>query len=389
MNEELLRGIDQIIGQEELERALKEGRKLRVKFGVDPTRPDIHIGHAVPLRFLRRLQDMGHTIIFLIGDYTTRVGDPSGKSKTRPMLSEAEIEHNVQTYLDQVGIILDVDKAEIRRNSEWYADLRFADLITLASKLSVAQLIEREDFRNRLDTGQELALHELLYPMMQAYDSVMLESDVEVGGTDQLFNMVMARAVQKKMGQLPQSVITAELLVGTDGAVKMSKSLDNYVGLTQAPGEMFGRVMSLPDTLIAPYYKLCTDITLADIDELVKTLGEGANPRDSKASLAREIVRIYHGDEAALVAESAWNSTFRDKKGPAAGQIEPLLVKTPASILDALVTAGAAASRGEVRRLITQGGIRVGGEIVLNDSAMLEAGDLIQVGKHRFWRVEK
>ena len=389
MNEELLRGHSEIIGRDELDRAAKDGCRLRVKYGVDPTRPDLHLGHAVPLRILRRLQDQGHTIIFLTGDYTALIGDPSGKSKTRPILTEEEIAGNVQTYLDQVGLILDVDRAEIRRNSEWYENLSFAELIRLTSRVSVAQILEREDFRTRLDGGQELALHELLYPLMQAYDSVMLEADVEMGGTDQLFNMVAGRALQKKMGQKPQAIITVDLLVGLDGVKKMSKSLDNYIGLTQAPGEMFGRVMTLPDNLIAPYFKLCTDIPLVDIDELVKTFGEGANPRDAKASLAREIVRVRHGEAAADQASDEWNATFRDKKGPAEEQIRPLVMAVPAPIIGALLEAGAADSRGEVRRLIAQNGVKVNDIVVANETAMLEVGDLVQVGKHRFWRVEK
>src|SRR4051812_24897524 len=312
MEDLLTRGVDTIIGQDELEAALKGQRKLRIKFGVDPTRPDLHIGHAVVLNKLRKFQELGHTVIFLIGDYTTKIGDPSGKSKTRPMLSDDEIAAHVKTYLDQVGQILDVKKAEIRYNSEWLGKLSFGDLIGLASNMSVAQIIERDDFKNRLASGQELALHELLYPLMQAYDSVALEADVEFGGTDQLFNLMAGRALQKKLGQKPQIVFTCELLVGLDGSKKMSKSLDNYVGFTDAPVDMYGKVMSLPDSLIAPYYKLCTDIDLNVINELVKTLAAGANPRDAKASLAREIVRMYHSDAAALKAEDDWNKQFRD-----------------------------------------------------------------------------
>ena len=240
MDELLTRGVDQIIGQDELEKALKSSRKLRIKLGVDPTRPDIHLGHAVSLRKLRQFQDLGHTVIFLIGDYTTKIGDPSGRSKTRPMLTDAEIEVNAQTYLDQVGQILNLKKVEIRRNSEWLSKLSFADLITLAAKFSVAQLIERDDFEKRLKAGEELSLHELLYPLMQAYDSVALEADVEFGGTDQLFNLLAGRDLQRKMDQRPQVVFTTKLLVGTDGSKKMSKSLDNYVALTDAPvGELF------------------------------------------------------------------------------------------------------------------------------------------------------
>jgi len=390
MDELLTRGVDQIVGQPELEKAIAAGSRLRIKFGVDPTRPDLHIGHAVALRKLREFQDMGHTVIFLIGDYTTKVGDPSGKSKTRPMLTDEEIAAHVETYLAQVGLILDVKKAEIRYNSEWLSKLSFSDLISLASNMSVAQIIERDDFKNRLETGSELSLHELLYPLMQAYDSVALEADVEFGGTDQLFNLMAGRALQKKLGQKPQIVFTCELLVGLDGVKKMSKSLDNYVGVTDAPLDMYGKVMSLPDNLIAPYYKLTTQIPLAVIDELVKTLAEGANPRDSKASLAREIVRIYHGELAALKAEADWNSTFRDKQGPTASQIEEIkFIGKDSPLIDFLVAVDLVASRSEVRRLIESNGIKVEGEVVTDESLVLKGGEMIQVGKRRFFKLKK
>lgn len=390
MDELLTRGIDTIIGQEELQRALDSGTKLRIKFGVDPTRPDLHLGHAVALHKLRAFQDLGHTVIFLIGDYTTKIGDPSGKSKTRPMLSDDEIAANVKTYLDQVGQILDVKKAEIRYNSEWLGKLSFADLIGLASQMSVAQIIEREDFKTRLASGQELALHELLYPLMQAYDSVALEADMEVGGTDQLFNLMAGRALQKKLGQKPQIVYTCELLVGLDGVKKMSKSLDNYVGFTDAPLGMYGRIMSLPDELIAPYYKLCTNVDLDIIDALVKTLAGGANPRDSKASLAREIVRLYHGDAAALAAEDDWNRTFRDKKGPTEDQIEEItFTGKHSSLIDFLVAVDIVGSRSDVRRLIDQGGIKVNGKVVEDEALGLKGNEQIQVGKRRFFKLKK
>lgn len=386
-HELLTRGVDRIIGQEELEAALGSKRKLRIKFGVDPTRPDIHIGHAVLLRQLRQFQDLGHTVIFLIGDYTTKIGDPSGKSKTRPVLTDDEIKANAETYLAQVGQILDVKKAEIRYNSEWLAKLSFADLLNLASNISVAQLIERDDFTNRLAAGQELALHELLYPLMQAYDSVALEADVEFGGTDQLFNLMAGRALQKKLGQRPQVVFITELLVGTDGTKKMSKSLDNYVAITDQPIDMYGKIMSLPDSLIAPYYKLCTDIPLDVIDQLVKTLAGGANPRDSKASLAREIVRVYHGESTALKAEADWNATFRDKQGPTEDQIEAYHLKTPLPIHDLLVELGAAASKTEARRLLEQNGVRVEGETITDETFVPAKGTLVQVGKRRFFKL--
>ncbi|HEY2004441.1 MAG TPA: tyrosine--tRNA ligase [Candidatus Saccharimonadia bacterium] len=388
MDELLTRGVDQIIGEEELREALKGKRKLRIKFGVDPTRPDLHIGHAVVMQKLRALQDMGHTVIFLIGDYTTKIGDPSGKSKTRPMLSDVEIKANVKTYLDQAHLLIDTKKAEIRYNSEWLGKLSFGDLIQLASNLSVAQIIEREDFKNRLASGQELALHELLYPLVQAYDSVALEADVEFGGTDQLFNLMTGRALQKKLGQRPQIVWTLELLVGTDGVKKMSKSLDNYIAVTDTPVDMYGKIMSIPDTLIAPYYKLCTAIPLATIDGLVQNLAAGANPRDSKASLAREIVRLYHGDPAALKAEADWNATFRDKKGPTQDMVKTLqLGKKSAKLIDFLVDHELRPSRSEVRKLVEQNGIRLNGATVSDPFAEIKAGDEINIGKTDFIKV--
>jgi tyrosyl-tRNA synthetase len=386
MEELLTRGVDQIIGKDQLEQALAAGKKLRIKFGVDPTRPDLHIGHAVPLRKLREFQDMGHTVIFLIGDYTTKIGDPSGKSKTRPMLTDEEIAAHVETYLAQVGKILDVKKAEIRYNSEWLGKLSFGDLIGLASNMSVAQVIERDDFKNRLAAGQELALHELLYPLMQAYDSVMLEADVEFGGSDQLFNLMAGRALQKKLGQTPQIVFTCELLVGLDGTKKMSKSLDNYVGFVDEPVDMYGKIMSLPDTLIAQYYRLCTNIPENIIHELVKTLADGANPRDSKASLAREIVRIYHSDAAALKAEADWNKQFREGGRP--DIIDEYPVERGAALVDVLVDSAMAPSRSDARRLIEQGGVRLDEEtVVVGVEPTLLDGQVLQVGKRRYLKL--
>jgi tyrosyl-tRNA synthetase len=393
MEELLTRGTDQIIGEDELREALEGKRKLRIKFGVDPTRPDLHIGHAVVMNKLKVLQDMGHTVIFLIGDYTTKIGDPSGKSQTRPMLSDQEIAANVKTYLDQAHLLLNTKKAEIRYNSEWLGKLSFGDLIQLASNVSVAQTIEREDFRNRLATGTELSLHELLYPLMQAYDSVALEADVEFGGSDQLFNLLAGRALQKKLGQRPQIVFTTDLLVGTDGSRKMSKSLDNYIAVTDAPVEMYGKVMSIPDNLIAPYYKLCTQIPLDTIDGLVKTLAEGANPRDSKASLARELVRIYHGEATALKAEEDWNRTFRDKQGPTADQIQEVdLPKGKEhTILDLLLSLELknASSKTQVRTLIDQGGVRINDVPVEAEDAKVKAGDRVNVGRRTFFKIRQ
>ena len=387
MDELLTRGVDQIIGQDELEKALKSSRKLRIKLGVDPTRPDIHLGHAVSLRKLRQFQDLGHTVIFLIGDYTTKIGDPSGRSKTRPMLTDAEIEVNAQTYLDQVGQILNLKKVEIRRNSEWLSKLSFADLITLAAKFSVAQLIERDDFEKRLKAGEELSLHELLYPLMQAYDSVALEADVEFGGTDQLFNLLAGRDLQRKMDQRPQVVFTTKLLVGTDGSKKMSKSLDNYVALTDAPVDMYGKLLSMRDELIASYYELCTNVPMNAVAELVKSLAEGANPRDPKASLAREIVGIYHGPKAAVEAETAWNHQFRDGGRP--DEIADFTIRDKyLPLIDVLVSSGLATSKSDARRLIEQGGVKLDDTVQVIESAPVFAdGDILQVGKRRYLKL--
>lgn len=381
MDELYIRAVDEIIGKGELEQALKGGKKLRLKLGVDPSSPDIHLGHAVILRKLRQLQEMGHTVIFLIGDVTARIGDPSGRNKTRPVLTQAQIDANAKTYLDQVGKILDIDKAEIRRNSEWLDKLSFDDLLKLAGNFSVAQLTEREDFKNRLTEGQELGLHELLYPVMQAYDSVMLKADVEFGGTDQRFNMLAGRALQKKMDQKPQQVFLTKLIVGLDGVQKMSKSLGNYIGVTDTAADIFGKVMSIPDTLILPYYELCTGVDMAQAEQLVQN-----SPRDAKSGLAKEIVTLYHSQKAGEAAEDAFNKQFRDKEAPT----DIAEVKVSGSDgLDILVQAGLASSRSDARRLVVQGGLRRNGEVVsdIGDVKFVD-GDTIQAGKRRFVRLK-
>ncbi len=362
MNRELKRGVEAVIDPAELDALLAGSKKLRLKLGVDPSSPDIHLGHAVLLRCLARFQRLGHHVIFLIGDTTALIGDPSGKNKTRPVLTEAEVERNAQTYLDQVGKILDIKKAEVRRNSEWLGKLDLGELLKLASNFTVAQLVEREDFATRLKAGADLGLHELLYPLMVAYDSVALEADVEFGGTDQRFNLLAGRALQKKLGQRPQQIVMAKLLVGTDGTHKMSKSLGNYIGVAEGPAEMFGKVMSIPDDLIAPYYELCTDIDLDVIADLVKSLAEGANPRDAKASLAREITSIYHGEAAALAAEATFDRRFRDKTVADEDITDVAHVGASAELVDFLLAAEILPSRSEVRRKVEEGGIRVNGQ---------------------------
>ncbi len=385
MDDLLSRGVEEIIDRAALERVIKGKGKLRIKFGVDPSSPDIHLGHAVELRKLRQLQDMGHVVIFLIGDATGRVGDPSGRNKTRPVLTDAEITANAQTYLDQAKLIIDIDKTELRRNSEWWDKLKFAELLKLAAKFTVAQLIERDDFKQRLESGNDLGLHELLYPVMQAYDSVMLEADVEFGGTDQRFNLLAGRALQKKMDQSPQHVFMCKLLVGTDGVNKMSKSLGNYIGVTDKPEDMYGKVMRIPDELIGPYYELCTDVPLDVVEAAVKSMADGANPRDVKASLAREIVQMYHGPNPSEKAEDEFNQVFRDREAPS--DLKTLELKSGKDIISAVAASGVADSNSAARRLVDQGGVRLDDQVAdlttepKNDS-------VLQIGKRYFARLK-
>jgi tyrosyl-tRNA synthetase len=385
MNDLLSRGVEELIVAAELEKLLKSKPKLRLKLGVDPSSPDIHLGHAVSLRKLRQLQDQGHTVIFLIGDATARIGDPSGRNKTRPILSETEIMTNAQTYLDQVGRILDVKQCEIRRNSEWFDQLPFSELLKLAGQFTVSQLIEREDFKQRLASGAELGLHELLYPVMQAYDSVMLEADVEFGGSDQRFNMLAGRALQKKMGQVPQQILMTKLIIGTDGKQKMSKSLGNYIGITESASEIYGKVMSIPDELIASYYELATDIDMQTVEEVVATIAAGANPRDAKASLARAIVAQYYDDQAAERAEQQFNQLFRDREQP---DDMPQLAIKERGLVDLLVESKVCDSKSAVRRLLSQRGLRLNGTLVENEEVGLKAGDVLQLGKRNFYKLK-
>lgn len=382
------RGVVETISQKSLEEKLRSGKNLRVKFGVDPSRPDIHLGHAVALWQLKQFQDAGHTVIFLMGDYTALVGDPSGKNKTRPVLTPEEIKANAQTYLDQVSIILDTEKIEIRHNSEWFKKMDFADLIQLGANFSVANIIERDDFNKRLKSGSEIAMHELFYPMMQAYDSVMLKADIELGGTDQRFNLLAGRELQKKMRQEPQELIMTELLVGLDGKEKMSKSLGNYVGISEAPAEQFGKLMSINDEMIVKYFKLCTQVSDKDIAEFEESMKHGANPRDIKAKLACEIVGLYHGKEEAGKAQESFDAQFRDNQIPAdieevelAGNFDPALL---------IINLGAASSNSEARRLVEQGALKIDGARIEDIKAPIgiASGMIIQVGKRRWWRVK-
>lgn len=385
------RGIEEVIVREHLTNDLKKGTALRIKLGADPTAPDLHLGHAVVLRKLREFQELGHTVVFIIGDYTALIGDPSGKSKTRPQLDAKTIAQNAKTYFAQVGKILDLKKTEVHYNSEWFRVMSVADLIRLAAQISTQRTLERDDFTKRLKEGIEIAQHELLYPLMQAYDSVVIKASVEIGGTDQKFNMLSGRELQKKTGLDPQDVITCPLLIGTDGEKKMSKSLGNYIGLSDAPADMFGKVMSIPDKLIIHYFELATDLGEEEIAAFKKELESGENPRDIKARLASEIVGLYHGAKAAKVAEEAFERVFSKKEIPR-DVSETRVKKSSINILELLVGIKLVSSKGEARRVVEQGGLKVEGLVISDIQAQVEikkGGVLIQKGKKTFLRVVK
>ncbi len=388
--EVLKKGTVDLIREEDLvaklERSAKTGKPLRIKLGADPTAPDIHVGHTVVIRKLRAFQELGHTAIFLIGDFTGMIGDPSGKNVTRPPLSRDEIAHNAETYKTQIFKLLDPDKTEIRFNSEWFEPLGAAGFIKLASQTTVKQILERDDFEKRLKEERPIALHELLYPLVQGYDSVALEADVELGGTDQKFNLLMGRNLQREYQQEPQAIITTPLLEGLDGVNKMSKSLNNYIGINEPPNEMFGKVMSISDDLMWRYYELLTDVSQVDIERM-KAGGE--NPRDLKVALAKSIITDFHSSSAAQLAEDDFISRFVKKEIP--DEIEEKSMEKGAyELADLLSQTGLAASKAEARRLIEQGGVKLDSEKVSNPKAMvdLDGEILIQVGKRRFLKLK-
>jgi tyrosyl-tRNA synthetase len=394
----LLSGAAKVIPQAELVPKLESGRPLRVKLGIDPSAPDLHLGHAVVLRKLRRFQDLGHTAVLIVGDFTGRVGDPSGQVETRPMLAADQLEENARTYLEQVGKVLDLGRAEIRRNSEWLAGLTFADVARLASTLTVAKLLERDDFAERLRTGHPISLQEFLYPLMQGYDSVAIESDVEMGGTDQTFNLLVGRDIQRAHGQDPQVAFTMPLLPGTDGVRKMSKSLENHVGLTEPPEEQFGKVMSIPDEAMSTWFRLCTDLEPSELDAIEAGLADGSlRPDLAKRRLASEVVGLYHGADAAREAEARFDRVFKERDLPE----DVPVIEIPTGIerdeggtiwLPRLLQAvGMASSNSEARRLIEQSGVRLDGELVEDPEAEFRRGELegkvLQVGRRRFGRL--
>ena len=398
--EVLLSGAAEIIPadglQEKLSLAGEQGRPLRVKLGIDPSRPDLTLGHTVVLRKLQQFLDAGHIAVLIVGDFTGRVGDPSGRSETRTMLSAEEADANARTYLEQAGLVLDIERVEVHRNAEWLEALDATALIRLASVSTVARMLEREDFRARYEGGQPISVVELLYPLLQGYDSVAVQADIELGGTDQTFNLLMGREVQRAYGLEPQAVLTTPLIEGLDGVRKMSKSLDNYVALTDPAEEMFGKLMKLPDGLIAKYELLCTDLGPEEHRRVVAGLADGSiHPNDEKRRMARSIVELYHGAGAGKDAEAAFDRVFKQHEVPA----EVPEVALPADVVrdgrawlpKVLVAAGLAASNAEARRAVRQGGVRLDGQPLSDPDAEFDPSALIghtlQVGRRRFARI--
>ena len=364
--------------EDHLRARLSHGDKLRVKLGLDPTAPDLHVGHLVVLDALRMFQDDGHTVVLIVGDYTAMIGDPSGRSETRPMLTYEQIDANAKTYFDQVFLILDRERTEIHGNAEWLAEMGAADILRLMGKATIQQVLQREDFANRMKEGVAIGAHEVLYPFSQAYDSVAINADVEIGGTDQLFNLLFGREIQKGYGQEPQDVAVFPLLEGLDGSQKMSKSLGNYIGLTEPPEQVYGKTMSIPDPLSEKYMKLVSGSSPSEVEGVL-----AMKPRDAKAALARRLVARLHGEEAAAQAENDFNTKFRKREMP--DDIEEKLIST-SDVVEALVETGLAKSRGEARRLVEQSGVRVNGDKVGLD-ARLTDGAVLQVGKRNFVRI--
>lgn len=397
--EQIKRGTVEIIPEDELRAKLKKsqetGAPLKIKLGLDPTAPDIHLGNAVVLWKLRQFQDFGHEVVVIIGDFTASIGDPSGQSVTRPMLSPEEIAVNAQTYKEQYCRILDESKTRVVYNSEWLGKLDFADVIRIAAKMTVARVLERDDFAARLSSGEPIGLQEVLYPLCQAYDSVVLESDVEIGGTEQKFNILTSRDLQRQFGQEPQVALFMPLLVGLDGAQKMSKSLGNYVGITEPPNEMFGKLMSIPDDLMLQYFELCTDVPMPEIKEIETGLASGElHPMDVKKRLAREIVTIYHSAEAAAEAQAEFERVFSERELPT--EIEPVRVPKSAFkdgkvwVVRLLTAVGFAGTNSEARRLVGQGAVTLDGEKIEDPNAelSLSEGQVLRVGKLKFGRIQ-
>ena len=392
-------GVDTIVPEDALKKKLAKGTPLNIKLGVDPTAPDIHIGHAVPLRKLRQFQDLGHKVTLIIGDGTALIGDPSGRNSTRPQLTREQVATNAQTYVDQAFKILDPEKTTLVYNSQWILDLNMEKLLELMSKFTVARILERDDFTKRYKAQQPISLHEFIYPVMQAYDSVVIKADVELGGRDQLFNLLAGRELMEKMGMEPQVCLTLPLLEGTDGVAKMSKSYGNYIGLTDEPGDMYGKVMSIPDSLLVKYYRLASNEDVSVVDQIEAGLADGtADPNKTKRALARNIVAAYHGEEAAAAAEDHFVRTVVKKEVDLSDVVEFKADLTPNDegkvyLARIIADAGMADSVGAARRLIDGGGVKIDGQAVpakqYNVDADVLDGAILKAGKRKFARIVK
>lgn len=384
------KGADEIINLEDLkkklQKAIDNNKPLTVKLGLDPSAPDIHLGHAVVLRKIKQLQDLGHRAVIIIGDFTGMIGDPTGKSKARKQLTKEQVMINAKTYEEQIFKILDLEKTEVKFNSEWLEKLNFRDIIELTSKYTVARMLEREDFKNRFENNHSIGIHEFFYPLMQAYDSIAINADIELGGTDQRFNVLMGRTMQKDFEKEPQVAIFMPLLEGTDGKEKMSKSLGNYIGINESASDIYGKSMSISDELMIKYFELATDIHPDEVNKIKERLNQGENPRNIKMMLAKEIVTLYHGKEEAENAEENFKKVFQKKAIPE--DIEEVNVDTTQDLISIITEIGFAPSRSEVKRLIKQGAVKINGEKV-SETAKIKSQDVLQVGKLKFARIGK
>jgi tyrosyl-tRNA synthetase len=386
----IAKGAAEVINIEDLERKLieaqKENRGLIVKLGLDPSAPDIHLGHAVVLRKMKQIQDLGHKVIIIIGDFTGMIGDPTGKSKTRKQLTSEEVLENAKTYEKQIFKILDKSKTELRFNSEWLSKLNFKEVIELAGKYTVARMLEREDFKNRFNNQLSIGIHEFFYPLMQGFDSVEINADIELGGTDQRFNVLMGRTLQKDYGKEPQVALFMPLLEGIDGVEKMSKSLGNYIGINESAKDIYVKTMQVPDNLIIKYFELATDIHPDQIEKIKTELDSGVNPRDIKMRLAKEITNLYQGEANAQLAEEHFKSLFQKNEIPE--DIPEFIISGHEALLEIITNSDLAQSKSEARRLIVQGGVKVNGEKI-TDTAKCEFNnkDIVQVGKRKFMRL--
>jgi tyrosyl-tRNA synthetase len=389
------RGVSEIIPEEELlkklERSIKEGKTLNIKLGCDPSRPDLHIGHSVVLRKLAQFQSLGHQAILIIGDFTGMIGDPSGRNITRPALSLEEARANGQSYLEQASKILSKEKTKIVYNSEWLGKMSFEDVIKLSSKYTVARMLERDDFTKRYRSGEPISMHEILYPLAQAMDSVAISSDVELGGTDQKFNLLVGRDIQREFGMEPQVILTMPLIVGTDGVEKMSKSYNNYIGISDTPKDIFGKTLSIPDSLIVNYFELATDIPNDELEGIKLQLNDPTvNPRNLKRKLAKKLVSMYHSDKEADDAEDEFDRIFIKKEVPDEVAEYIWNAGNQSGILDLLTITNLAASKGEARRLVLQGGVSIDGTKVDDINTLIEIKDnsIIKVGKRKFIKIK-